>query len=160
MNRPLPTTGPSPQAASELVAFVDRTAWWLDDCLSIPGTRFRFGLDAVIGLLPVAGDVIAAAVSALTIARAARAGVPKRVLLTMARNVVVDFAGGLIPGLGDVFDAVFKSHRRNFELLRREYAAVLPPPAAGRETAPWWLKLVGAAGIAAIGYGLWHTLGR
>lgn len=152
-------SSPSPQAVRELVAFVDKTAWWLDDCLSIPGTRFRFGLDALIGMVPVAGDVIAAGISALTIARAARAGVPKRVLLTMARNVVVDFAGGLIPGLGDVFDAVFKSHRSNFELLRREYAAVLPEAPLPRRAAPLWLKLIGAVGVAAIGYGLWRWLG-
>ena len=159
MNEPVPASGPSPQAVRELVAFVDRTAWWLDDCLSIPGTRFRFGLDAIIGLLPVAGDVVAAGVSALTIARAAHAGVPRRVLLAMVRNVVVDFAGGLIPGLGDVFDAVFKSHRRNFELLRREYATLLPAQAAARRPAPGWLKLAGALAVAAIGYGLWRWLG-
>jgi hypothetical protein len=152
------SAGPSPQAVRELVAFVDKTAWWLDDCLTIPGTRFRFGLDAIIGLLPVAGDVVAAGISALTIARAARAGVPRRVLLTMVRNVVVDFAGGLIPGLGDVFDTLFKSHRRNFELLRREYAALLPEVPPPRRAAPPWLRLAGALGIAAIAYGLWSWL--
>lgn len=150
----IPETGPAAEQVRDLVAFVDKTAWWLDDCLTIPGTRFRFGLDAIVGLIPLAGDALAFGVSALTITRAARAGVPRRVLFRMARNVAIDFAGGLVPGLGDVFDAVFKSHRRNFELLRKEYAPILAPPAPRRQ-APLWLRVVGALGVAAIGYGLW-----
>lgn len=145
---------PSAETVRELVAFVDRTAWWLDDCLSIPGTRFRFGLDAIIGLIPVAGDVVGFGISALTIARAAKAGASRGVLLRMARNVALDFGGGLIPGVGDVFDTVFKSHRRNFELLRKEYAPMLAP-LAPRRRAPLWLRLAGAVGIAAISYGVW-----
>jgi hypothetical protein len=152
--RDMTQPGPSAEKVRELVAFVDKTAWWLDDCLSIPGTRFRFGLDAIVGLIPFAGDALAFGVSALTITRAARAGVPRGVLLRMARNVAVDFAGGLVPGLGDVFDAVFKSHRRNFELLRKEYAPMLAPLAPRRQ-APLWLRVAGALGVAAIGYGLW-----
>lgn len=153
-HRDMTQPGPSAEKVRELVAFVDKTAWWLDDCLSIPGTRFRFGLDAIVGLIPFAGDALAFGVSALTITRAARAGVPRGVLLRMARNVAVDFAGGLVPGLGDVFDAVFKSHRRNFELLRKEYAPMLAPLTPRRQ-APLWLRVAGALGVAAIGYGLW-----
>ena len=152
--RDIAQPGPSTEQVRALVAFVDKTAWWLDDCLSIPGTRFRFGLDAIVGLIPFAGDVLAFGVSALTITRAARVGVPRGVLFRMARNVAIDFAGGLLPGLGDVFDAVFKSHRRNFELLRKEYAPMLAPQPPRRQ-APLWLRLAGAIGIALIGYGLW-----
>jgi len=150
-----PTREPDPEKVRDLVAFVDKTAWWLDDCLSIPGTRFRFGLDAIVGLIPIGGDVLALGVSALTVTRAARAGVPRGVLFRMARNIALDFGGGLIPGLGDVFDAVFKSHRRNFELLRKEYAPMLAPLKPRRQ-APLWLRLAGAIGVAAIGYGLWN----
>ena len=152
--RDMTQAGPSTEEVRALVAFVDKTAWWLDDCLRIPGTRFRFGLDAIVGLIPLAGDALAFGVSALTITRAARAGVPRGVLWRMARNVAIDFAGGLLPGLGDAFDAVFKSHRRNFDLLRKEYAPMLAPLAPRRQ-APLWLRVAGAIGIAAIGYGLW-----
>lgn len=158
-HRDMRQAGPSADKVRELVAFVDKTAWWLDDCLSIPGTRFRFGLDAIVGLIPLAGDALAFGVSALTITRAARAGVPRGVLLRMARNVAIDFAGGLVPGLGDVFDAVFKSHRRNFELLRKEYAPMLAPLAPRRQ-APLWLRVAGALGVAAIGYALWTWMQR
>ncbi len=147
--------GPSVDEVRALVAFVDKTAWWLDDCLTLPGTRFRFGLDAIVGLIPLAGDALALGVSALTITRAARAGVPRGLLLKMGRNVAIYFAGGLLPGIGDVFDAVFKSHRRNFELLRKAYAPMLAP-LPPRRRAPLWLRLAGAIAIAAIGYGLWQ----
>lgn len=148
---------PTQDEIRALVAFVDKTAWWLDDCLTIPGTRFRFGLDAIAGKRDQSGDALAAGVSLLTIGRAARIGVPRGVLFRMGRNVAIDFAGGLIPGLGDVFDAVFKSHRRNFELLRKEYAPMLAPSEPRRQ-APPWLRLAGALAIAAIGYGLWRWL--
>ncbi|MDP3294743.1 MAG: DUF4112 domain-containing protein [Nevskia sp.] len=149
--------GPSPEQVRALVAFCDKAAWWLDDCLTVPGTGFHFGLDAIAGLIPFAGDVLAAGVSVLTIGRAARIGVPRSVLLRMGRNVAIDFVGGLIPGIGDAFDAVFKSHRRNFALLHKEYATMLAPIAA-RRRAPLWLRVAGALAIAAISYGLWRWL--
>ena len=117
---------PSATELQALLAYCDRMAWWLDDGLRIPGTRFRIGLDAVIGIVPVAGDVLGFAISSYSIWRAARAGVPRRLLLTMGRNVVVDLFASMVPVFGDAFDAVFKAHRRNFELLRREYAALAP----------------------------------
>lgn len=154
-----PAAGPTPEQVRALVAYCDKAAWWLDDCLTVPGTRFHFGLDAIAGLVPFAGDALAAGVSVLTITRAARIGVPRDVLLRMGRNVAIDFAGGLIPGIGDAFDAVFKSHRRNFALLHKEYAPMLAP-IAGRRRAPLWLRVLGGVTIAAIGYGLWHWLLR
>lgn len=146
---------PTQAQVRELVAFCDKTAWWLDDCMNIPLTRFRFGLDALAGLIPFAGDALAAGVSIVTITRAARIGVPRGLLFRMGRNVAIDFAGGLIPGLGDVFDAVFKSHRRNFELLRREYATMLALPEP-RRRAPLWLRTLTAAAVAAAIYAAWQ----
>ncbi len=151
--------GPSPEQVRELVAYCDKAAWWLDDCLTVPGTRFHFGLDAIAGLIPFAGDVLAAGVSVLTIGRAARIGVPRGVLLRMGRNVAIDFAGGLIPGIGDAFDAVFKSHRRNFALLHKEYAPMLAPIGV-RRRAPLWLRVFGSLTIAAVAYGIWHWFSR
>lgn len=152
----LPEAAPDAERIRSLVAFCDRAAWVLDDCLRIPGTRFRFGLDALIGLFPVAGDAVGFAVSSWTLFRAARAGVPGRVLRRMGSNMVIDLFGSVVPVLGDVFDTVFKAHRRNFELLRREYAL---PETRPRARAPWALRLLGAAIVAAIGWGLWRALG-
>ena len=146
---------PSEAPMRELLAFCDRVAWLLDDCLRIPGTRFRVGLDAVVGLVPLAGDLLGFGVSSLTLWRAARAGVPRALLLKMGRNVAIDFFGSLVPVFGDAFDAVFKAHRRNFELLRREYAPAMPARDAGRR-APLMLRVIVAVLLAGFGWWAWR----
>jgi hypothetical protein len=94
-------------------------AWLLDDLFPIPGTRLRFGLDPVIGILPAVGGSSTAAVSCVILIHALRAGVPRIVLVRMALNILVNTLGGSIPGIGDVFSAFFKSNRRNVELIER-----------------------------------------
>lgn len=157
--RPRATVPDSAEAPMrELLAFCDRVAWLLDDCLRIPGTRFRVGLDAVVGLVPLAGDLLGFSVSALTLWRAARAGVPRALLLKMGRNVAIDFFGSLVPVFGDAFDAVFKAHRRNFELLRREYAPAMPVRASGAR-APLLLRLLVAVLLGALAWWAWQRFG-
>jgi hypothetical protein len=95
----------------------------MDDFLGFPGTKFRFGLDPIIGLLPGIGDVASAIISALALVYAARYGLPKILLTRMATNILVNELVGIIPGLGDAFSFWFKSNVRNYELLRRCAAA-------------------------------------
>lgn len=152
----LAPAGPDDPSIAALLAFCDRVAWLLDDCVRIPGTRFRIGLDAVVGLVPLAGDLLGFSVSALTLWRAARAGVPRALLMRMGRNVAIDFFGSLMPVFGDAFDAVFKAHRRNFELLRREYAPEMPARTSAR--APLLLRLLLALLLAGLAWGLWRWL--
>ena len=91
----------------------------MDDFLRVPGTKLRFGLDPIIGLLPGIGDVTSAIVSAVAFVHAARSGVPKILLARMAMNILINELVGIIPGLGDAFSFWFKSNVRNYELLRR-----------------------------------------
>jgi Domain of unknown function (DUF4112) len=95
----------------------------MDDLLRFPGTKFRFGLDPIIGLLPGIGDVTSAIISAIAFVHAARCGVPKILLARMAMNILINELVGIIPGLGDAFSFWFKSNARNYELLRRYSAA-------------------------------------
>jgi Domain of unknown function (DUF4112) len=95
----------------------------MDDLLRFPGTKFRFGLDPIIGLLPGIGDVTSAIISAMAFVHAARSGVPKILLARMAMNILINELVGIIPGLGDAFSFWFKSNVRNYELLRRYSAA-------------------------------------
>ena len=90
----------------------------MDDLLRVPGTKFRFGLDPLIGLLPGLGDTASAITSALVLFHAARSGLPKILLARMAGNILINEVIGVIPGLGDAFSFWFKSNRRNYELLR------------------------------------------
>ncbi len=91
----------------------------LDDAVRVPGTNIRFGLDALLGLLPGAGDAVTGAVAAYAIVLAARLGAPPIIIARMAMNVLVDVATGTIPVLGDIFDIGWKSNRKNVQLLER-----------------------------------------
>jgi hypothetical protein len=91
----------------------------LDTAVGIPGTRLRIGLDALLGLIPGAGDAVSAALSGYIILAAARAGATRPVLLRMVGNVVVDTVVGSIPLLGDLFDVAFRANIRNVALLDR-----------------------------------------
>ncbi|MDN5848035.1 MAG: DUF4112 domain-containing protein [Nitrococcus sp.] len=96
-----------------------RMARLLDSRFQIPGTRWRFGLDAVIGLVPGVGDTVSAALSLWIIAEARRLGVPSGILRKMLLNLGVDAVAGSVPILGDAFDAGFKANLRNLALLEQ-----------------------------------------
>ena len=91
----------------------------MDDFLRVPGTRFRFGLDPLLGLLPGIGDTGSALVSAFALIQAARRGVPKILLARMSLNIFINEIIGIIPVVGDAFSFWFKSNKRNYELLKR-----------------------------------------
>jgi hypothetical protein len=95
------------------------SAWLLDDLIPIPGTKFRLGLDPIIGLIPGFGDSSTAVISSMILLHALRSGVPRIVLVRMAMNVLINSLGGAVPVVGDIFSAFFKSNRRNVELLDR-----------------------------------------
>jgi hypothetical protein len=85
----------------------------------VPGTRLRFGWDAIVGLIPGAGDVITGLMGAAIILQAHRFRVPKVVQLRMVANVAFDILVGLVPFAGDVADVFWKSNTRNLALLDR-----------------------------------------
>lgn len=98
---------------------LEQLADLLDSRFSIPGTNFRFGLDAVIGLVPGLGDLLSMAISLWLVQQASRLGLSRWVRFRMLTNVAIDTVIGAIPFLGDLFDAGFKSNRRNIALARR-----------------------------------------
>ena len=95
----------------------------LDDAVRVPGTNIRFGLDAVLGLLPGAGDAVTGVMGAYAMVLATRLGAPPIVIARMAMNILVDVATGTIPVLGDIFDVGWKSNRKNVQLLERYQTA-------------------------------------
>lgn len=111
------------QGTDEALRSLERIARLMDDCIRIPGTNLRFGLDPIIGLVPGAGDSVTAIVGLYTLFLAARAGAPLPLLAQMLINLLIDFAVGSVPIVGDLFDAGFKAHRRNLRLLRMHLAA-------------------------------------
>ncbi len=91
---------------------------YLDGLFRIPGTGWRFGLDALVGLIPNYGDIATTLVSFYILIAGVRYGVPKITLLRMALNIAVDYAVGAIPFIGDAFDFVWKANKWNIELIR------------------------------------------
>jgi hypothetical protein len=97
---------------------LERVAWLMDRALTIPGTKISVGLDAVLGLLPIGGDVATGLVQVALVLVALRYyHVPKSVATRMMANVLLDVAVGSIPLVGDLFDAGFKANTRNIKLL-------------------------------------------
>jgi hypothetical protein len=101
-----------------------RLAWLIDGAFKMPGTRFRFGLNSVIGLLPIGGDAVLGAISLYIIYEAARLGVPRHKLARMAANVGIEVLGGSVPILGDLFDMALKANLRNLAIIEEHVRGV------------------------------------
>ncbi|HEX8641591.1 MAG TPA: DUF4112 domain-containing protein [Allosphingosinicella sp.] len=91
----------------------------LERAFAVPGTKIRFGADSVVGLVPVLGDVITAAMGAWLIWEARNLGMSKFHLARMSGNVAFDTVLGFVPLLGDAFDLFFKSNTRNLRIVKR-----------------------------------------
>ena len=95
----------------------------LDEQFRIPGTRYRVGLDGLLGLIPGVGDAAGALLSAYILYEAMRLGAPSTVLLRMVANIGIDTVGGAIPVVGDIFDIAWKANKKNAALLHAHLAS-------------------------------------
>jgi hypothetical protein len=102
----------------EIERGLENLAFYLDDLFRIPGTSWRFGLDAVIGLVPGVGDTLTSIASFYILLAGVRYGVPKITLLRMAVNIGIDYLLGTVPFIGDAFDFFWKSNDMNMRLIR------------------------------------------
>jgi hypothetical protein len=98
---------------------VQALARLLDNSIPIPGTNWKIGFDAIVGLIPGIGDLIGAVLSGYIVLEAARADIPAFTLARMLLNVGVDTMVGAVPALGDVFDAAWKANVKNAALLEK-----------------------------------------
>lgn len=115
--------GEQPAASlTETLERLDQLSKLLDTVFVIPGTNVRFGIDALIGLIPVIGDVITTALSSWLIYEAKRLGVSRFALARMIGNVAIDGVIGAVPLVGDAFDVAFRANRRNMKILRDQLA--------------------------------------
>jgi hypothetical protein len=112
----LPSMGRDAGAVRQRLEAMERL---LERSLTVTGTRFPIGLDAIAGLIPVVGDVITAAMGAWLVWEAKNLGLPKWQLWRMAANVGIDTAVGAVPVVGDVFDFAFRSNSRNLKIVKR-----------------------------------------
>lgn len=101
------------------IARLEVLAKLLDVAFVVPGTKIRYGIDGLIGLIPIVGDVITTAISLWLVREARALGAPWHVTARMLGNVAVDGVVGLVPLAGDAFDVMFRANIRNMRLLRR-----------------------------------------
>ncbi len=101
--------------------WVERIARLMDSKYQIPGTRYRFGLDPILGLIPIVGDAASALISGGLIMYMVRFGVSRKVVYLMLLNTVLDATIGSIPVIGWVFDFFYKANNRNIRLLNEHY---------------------------------------
>ena len=127
---------PEPHSRAEVERSLDQLSRLMDGLFRIPGTGWRIGLDAIIGLIPGVGDFATSAVSLYILAAGVRYRVPKVTLLRMAANIGIDYLLGSVPIVGDIFDAAWKSNQMNVELLR-ERASVTPEEATHGRMSDW-----------------------
>lgn len=102
--------------------WVERVARIMDSQFRLPGTSFRFGLDPILNLIPVIGDLSGFVVSAMLVLTMKKHGASGKILVLMLLNVAVDALVGAVPLIGQVFDFTFKANDRNIRLLKEHYA--------------------------------------
>ena len=129
---------------------VERLGWLMDDLFRVPILGWRFGLDALVGLIPGLGDTSTALVSFYILAAAVRHGVPKITILRMGMNIGIDYLLGSLPVVGDVADAWWKSNQMNVALLRKR-ATVSAEEARAGDIGDWIFVGGIIVGLAALG---------
>ncbi len=112
-------------------------AFIMDEVVRVPGTKFRFGLDPLIGLIPGIGDTSSAIVSGFALIQAVRLGVPKILVARMALNVLLNEIIGIVPVVGDAFSFWFKSNARNYDIIKNHRLGANPPRRSD------WLFVIG-----------------
>ena len=125
-----------PDRSVKIEDSIQRLGWLMDDLIRVPGLGWRFGLDAIVGLIPGFGDTATSLVSFYILVAAVRYRVPKVTLLRMGMNIGIDYVVGSFPLVGDLFDAWWKSNQRNVALLGQR-ATVSASEARQGELSDW-----------------------
>lgn len=97
----------------------------MDKAITIPIIQQKIGLDPILGVIPVAGDTVALIISLYPVWVAFELGLPKKLLVTMILNILIDYVMGLIPVMGEIADALWRANSRNVDLLELAYAEMM-----------------------------------
>lgn len=144
-----PAEGKAVTESADVEPSIERLGWLMDDLFRVPGLGWRFGLDALIGLIPGLGDTATTLVSFYILASAVRYRVPKITLLRMGLNIGIDYAVGSLPVVGDFVDACWKSNQKNVDLLKKRATT-----SAGSGSVSDWLFVGGIIlGLTAMAIG-------
>ena len=107
------------EAIDAAMARITMVARLMDSLFAIPGTGIRVGVDAVLGLVPVLGDILSQVIATYIIWEARQLGVSKVTLARMVGNTLIDTVFGAVPLVGDAFDVAFRANMKNLRLLQK-----------------------------------------
>ena len=124
----------------------------LDDSITIPGTKYKIGVDPIIGLIPGGGDVFGAILSIYIMYSGIRIGVPRATVNQMFKNILLEFIVGSIPVVGDLFDIVWKSNQRNVKLIEESIAPEEDNKFIGYITILTLISIMATIGIGIIAF--------
>lgn len=99
--------------------WIEKLTHYMDNLVRVPGTKFRFGIDPILGLIPFGGEIVSFVISSIILLALIRHGTSGKLVVLMLSNVAVDTLAGAIPFLGDIFDFTFKANKRNVNLLKQ-----------------------------------------
>jgi hypothetical protein len=119
--------------------------FWTDSVFEVPGLGWRFGLDPIIGLVPIVGDLVTTVLSFYILTLATQLQVPRSTIARMSLNVAIDYVVGAIPLVGNVFDFAWRANHRNMQLL--ETALASRGPGRVRQSIWDWLFIGGVIGL-------------
>jgi hypothetical protein len=111
--------GFGPLTRAQRFARIEALARLMDVAFVVPGTNVRYGIDGLIGLIPIVGDLLTTAMSLWLVREARALGAPRYLVARMLGNVAVDGVVGIVPFVGDAFDVMFRANMRNMRILRR-----------------------------------------
>ncbi|MEG4809532.1 DUF4112 domain-containing protein [Microcoleus sp. F8-D3] len=116
---PIQNSSPNTPSPSHVASLrrLRRISHLLDNSIPIPGTKYRIGLDPILGLIPGGGDLISSIFAGYVVFKSAQMGVPQETLVQMAANIVFDTVAGTVPVAGDLLDVAWKANVKNIELL-------------------------------------------
>ncbi len=132
--------------SGEKAATSRKVSWVLDECVRVPGTSIRFGLDPILGLIPYGGETVATVIGATILRDAGKKGLPIRTLLKMGGNMMFNAIVGVIPFAGDLFSVWFKSNSRNYRLLNTYLESDRGLEAPGG----WWPMIIIGGSVALV----------
>ncbi len=162
MSNSIPVPSSAGRRDSDQVARLRQLAGLLDSAVGIPGTKVRFGVDSLLGLVPGVGDLVGGVLSVFIVISAARLGASPALVARMLGNIAVDTAIGTVPVLGDLFDVGWKANLRNVSLIEEHVGN----PDRLRRRSRWLVLGVALAGaailVASIAALMWalNRLGR
>ena len=134
--------------------WVSRLSYLMDKQFRFPGTNFRFGLDPVLNLIPIAGDMTGLLISGGLLLAMVRKGASNKVVVLMTLNILLDAIIGAIPVIGQIFDFFFKANSRNIKLMKEHYLEN-KHQGSGKGIILWTVVVIIVL-LSLMIYGLWH----